>query len=62
MVAGGQERMVQGVRELFEIFENPSHGSGDGGVTEGKMVLIGRHLGESDFHSDLQHALGSVIS
>lgn len=37
----GTEGIVQGVREVFEIVD---YGKSAGDATEGKLVLIGRHL------------------
>ncbi len=58
VLESGVEKMIQGVREVFEIFDNPSQSSEKGGVGGGKVVLIGRHLGDHDFPGDLQRALG----
>ncbi|KAK1831371.1 COBW domain-protein 1 [Podospora conica] len=56
------EKMVQGVRELFEIFDSPdSAGSSVVSPEErqrlGKMVLIGRHLQDFDFERSLLEAI-----
>lgn len=56
MLDDGREKMVQGVRELFEIFDNPIQEVTDSHA-QGKMVLIGRHLGEHDFAANLRQAL-----
>jgi G3E family GTPase len=42
----GTLRIVQGVREVFEIIEPPKSEQGDSGPvpTEGKIVFIGRNL------------------
>jgi hypothetical protein len=37
--------LIQGVREVFEIFEEPKQGAG---AVDGKLVLIGRDLREAD--------------
>ncbi|KAJ9138931.1 COBW domain-containing protein 1 [Pleurostoma richardsiae] len=53
----GATKMIQGVRELFEIFDSPDH------VTTGaagKMVLIGRHLEDFDFEKSFQKTLSTV--
>lgn len=50
----GEEKMVQGVREVFEIFENTgTTSSKEAGHGRGKMVLIGRYLADFDFQSSL---------
>ncbi|RKU46801.1 hypothetical protein DL546_007150 [Coniochaeta pulveracea] len=51
----GSQKMIQGVRELFEIMDNPSSESSED-VT-GKMILIGRHLGDFDFRKSLLDAI-----
>lgn len=51
----GRTKIIQGVRELFEIFDAPVSGQGEGesvGQT-GKVVLIGRHVTEFDFAKSL---------
>jgi len=53
----GGEKMVQGVRELFDIFDSPSPSSAEQGEQQGKLVLIGRHLGEFDFQRSLMRAM-----
>lgn len=60
VLSDGQEKMVQGVRELFEIFDSPAPDDGatpDSGDNAGKMVIIGRHLDRYDFGQSL---LGAV--
>lgn len=51
----GSEKMVQGVRELFEIFDNEASSSSS--LAKGKMVLIGRHLTEFDFQASLLNTI-----
>ncbi|KAL1879363.1 hypothetical protein VTK73DRAFT_7094 [Phialemonium thermophilum] len=48
----GGEKMIQGVREIFEIMDNPESQS-DGRHVTGKVVLIGRHLADFDFQGSL---------
>lgn len=55
MLSDGGEKMIQGVRELFDIMDNPS--SEASGAAAGKMVLIGRHLGDFDFQESLLAAI-----
>ena len=61
----GSEKMVQGVREIFEIFDSPaatrSTSSSDNTPDAGKMVLIGRHLGDFDFETSLLDAITEEI-
>ncbi|KAK1759449.1 putative COBW domain-containing protein 1 [Echria macrotheca] len=55
----GSEKMIQGVREVFEIFDSPN---ADSGVAReaGKMVLIGRRLADFDFEKSLLRVLGNA--
>jgi G3E family GTPase len=62
VLEGNGEKIIQGVRELFEIFDSPdSDGSSVVSAEErqksGKMVLIGRHLQDFDFERSLQDAM-----
>lgn len=50
----GSEKMVQGVREIFEIFDGPDKSRGQ---AAGKLVLIGRHLVDFDFPTSLQRTV-----
>lgn len=56
----GSVKMVQGVREVFEIFDSPQQRAdeGPGADGEGKLVLIGRHIQNLDFSRSLMEALG----
>ncbi|KAI3397769.1 hypothetical protein diail_10422 [Diaporthe ilicicola] len=56
VVQNGGTKIIQGVRELFEIFDAPS---GDhGGTSEtGKVILIGRHVPDFDFQKSLLTAI-----
>lgn len=61
----GEVKMVQGVRDVFEIFdhrerEEKEEGGGDQTFREGKLVVIGRHLDKKGFERSLQHALSAV--
>jgi hypothetical protein len=51
----GSQKMIQGVRELFDIMDNPSADSFEGVI--GKVILIGRHLGDFDFQKSLLNAI-----
>ncbi len=66
-LAGGAEKVIQGVRELFEIFSPPPGGGGGGGGSgereasgASKIVLIGRHLEDFDFGRSLRRAVESA--
>lgn len=54
--------MVQGVREVFEIFDSPKQRDAGAGATkeasDGKLVLIGRQIQGLDFQQSLLIALG----
>ncbi|KAL2135989.1 hypothetical protein VTI74DRAFT_6038 [Chaetomium olivicolor] len=56
-VKGGSERIIQGVREIFDIFESPSS-SATATSGAGKLVLIGRHLDDFDFRKSLDEVIG----
>lgn len=55
----GKTKIIQGVRELFEIFDAPASGEGkaEGASQTGKIVLIGRHVTNFDFEKSLLAAL-----
>lgn len=56
----GEVKMVQGVREVFEIFEpRDTSGSADNENTpkSGKVVLIGRQLGQFDLETSFLDAI-----
>ena len=59
MEEGGKIKVIQGVRELFEIFDPPpaKAGGGDEPPKSSKIVLIGRHLGDFDFEKSLKASL-----
>lgn len=46
----GTEGIVQGVREVFEIVDYGKHADD---ATEGKLVLIGRHLRLSELQASI---------
>ncbi|KAH6612123.1 COBW domain-containing protein 1 [Boeremia exigua] len=54
-VEGGKVVVVQGVRSLYEVNEV----EGEGGVGEGKLVLIGRGVEQEGFRESLMGALGA---
>lgn len=54
----GDIKMVQGVREVFEIFDGEQTSSQyDGLPFKGKLVLIGRGVQEINFERSLLRAL-----
>jgi G3E family GTPase len=60
VLSDGKEKMVQGVRELFEIFDKPSADSAASTESKrdtGKMVIIGRHLERYGFERSLLEAI-----
>ncbi|KAK3379913.1 CobW/HypB/UreG, nucleotide-binding domain-containing protein [Lasiosphaeria ovina] len=58
----GGEKMVQGVREVFDIFDSPAPLLDEGGGGRvGKMVLIGRHLDDYDFSSSLRQLCEAAL-
>lgn len=58
-VRDGKSKIIQGVRELFEIFDAPAS-DGEGANETGKIVLIGRHVTDFDFEKSLLTAITSV--
>ncbi|KAL2023019.1 hypothetical protein VTK56DRAFT_3929 [Thermocarpiscus australiensis] len=56
-VSGGSEKIIQGVREIFDIFDNPSPQPNSGVLRTGKLVLIGRHLDNFEFRRSLENAV-----
>lgn len=56
-VQDGSEKIIQGVREIFDIFDTPSPQPGVGGPRTGKLVLIGRHLDDFDFQRSFDDAI-----
>jgi hypothetical protein len=51
-VENGSVKVVQGVREIFEISDSPEMSSDVRPQhAEGKLVLIGRHISDIDFKS-----------
>lgn len=53
----GPVRLLQGVREVFDITEAPP--SDEPAPTEGKIIFIGRGLGSVDFEDSLRKALAT---
>ena len=60
-LTNGSVKLLQGVREVFELIDeaDSSRGSeGDRMEVDGKIVLIGRGLGEKAFKESLRSAVG----
>lgn len=55
----GDVKIVQGVRELFEIFKAPASAAGDQEAASqtGKLILIGRHVTDLSFEQSLSEAI-----
>ncbi|KAG6366505.1 hypothetical protein INS49_000682 [Diaporthe citri] len=56
VIQNGGTKIIQGVRELFEIFDGPS-GDHEGASESGKVVLIGRHVTDFNFQTSLLAAI-----
>lgn len=54
-VKNDKTKIIQGVRELFEIFDAPASNGQD--FEAGKVVLIGRRVTDFDFKSSLLSAI-----
>lgn len=50
-MADGKQQLIQGVREVFEIFDSPNKETLD--HVDGKLVLIGRGLKDLDLKESL---------
>lgn len=57
VVRNGGTKIIQGVRELFEIFDAPLSVDHGGAIETGKVVLIGRHVTDFDFQKSLLAAI-----
>lgn len=62
-IQGGRMKLLQGVREIFELIDGPDT-STDEGMTEaeGKIVFIGRSIGVEQTRVAFQHSLDLAIS
>lgn len=49
----GKTKIIQGVRDMFEIFDSPVTGDSESATQTGKIVLIGRHVTDFDFGKSL---------
>ena len=52
-------KIVQGVRDVFDILDAPKASEGDSLETQGKIVLIGRHIGDVPFEESFIDAINS---
>ncbi|WYZ45262.1 hypothetical protein EsH8_VIII_000578 [Colletotrichum jinshuiense] len=55
----GDVKLIQGVREIFEILDSPDQSREATQVQQGKIILIGRHLQGVDFAKSLLSILNS---
>ncbi|TDZ35366.1 COBW domain-containing protein 1 [Colletotrichum spinosum] len=55
----GDVKLIQGVREIFEILDSPDQPREATGSQQGKIILIGRHLQGVDFEKSLMATLSS---
>lgn len=55
----GSEKILQGVREIFEILESPEASGERDPSRQGKIILIGRYLDGIDFDASLASELAS---
>lgn len=59
-LSNGDVKIVQGVREVFEILDSPEAGLTEVASNEqGKIVLIGRNLNNVDFEKSFINAIKS---
>ncbi|KAG9228966.1 COBW domain-containing protein [Amylocarpus encephaloides] len=56
-LVNGEAKIVQGVRDVFEILDAPSNVSTEGRL-EGKMVLVGKGLSSTKFEESLLTTIG----
>ncbi len=56
--SNGDVKLVQGVREVFEILDAPRSSDGSSG-SQGKIVLIGRHLLDVPFEESFRNMIES---
>lgn len=57
----GDIKLIQGVREIFEILDSPDQSREATQAQEGKIILIGRHLKDVDFEKSLVDTINSSI-
>jgi hypothetical protein len=57
--SNGEVKLVQGVRDVFEILDSPESSTlGAASQTVGKIVLIGRRLIDKPFEASFLNAVG----
>lgn len=56
MFKNGDVKLLQGVREIFEIMDAPN--GAEITSTEGKIILIGRGVQGIDFESNFRQTVG----
>lgn len=52
----GDIKILQGVQDLFELTDAPE-GVSDEAPREGKVILIGKHVGSVDFEASFRNAV-----
>ncbi|OLN88045.1 COBW domain-containing protein 1 [Colletotrichum chlorophyti] len=55
----GDVKLIQGVREIFDIMDSPDQSRDESLPQQGKIILIGRHLKDVDFEKSLLQILSS---
>ena len=61
LLQSGLVKMVQGVREIFEITDLSTEGTREGeGMDTGKMVLIGRNVADQGWEKSLMSCLSGI--
>lgn len=55
ILENGEVKIMQGVREVFEINDAPP--GGQNASAEGKIILIGKHVAGVDFEKSLRQAI-----
>jgi hypothetical protein len=61
-LSNGDVKIIQGVREVFEISDAPKSGDSNSAIpipSRGKIVLIGRQLGGLEFEESLKNTIKS---
>lgn len=59
VLSTGEVKMIQGVREIFEMIDSPDWVDVSDSSSQGKIVVIGRHLVLDEFTKSLTTSLGS---
>lgn len=60
---GGKLKLLQGVREIFELFDAPEVADDNNGQAgkQGKIVVIGRNIGGEEGRAKLQKSLDTAL-